>query len=98
MLARDAKAHTAQAVLVKMHSVIGPCQRPEKDGAVADSPRHWTSSVLAVCNRNDSVTADEAHRRFYADQRIRRGRTDNRAVCLRTDGSGAQIGSHRRAC
>src|SRR5690242_18359537 len=66
-------------------------QRAENDRGVGDSPRHWTSSVLAVRNWNDSGATHETDGWFDAHERVRRRRTNDRSVSLGADCSGAKI-------
>ena len=49
---------------------VGSRERPEKNRGVPNCACHGTGRVLRVRNRNDSIAADQADRRFDADDTV----------------------------
>ena len=75
---------------------IGPGHRAEERRRVGDRPGHRPGGVLRVGDRDDPRAADEPHRRLEADEAAAGGGRDDRAVGLRADARGGEIGRYRR--
>ena len=67
----------------------------EHDRDVGDGPAHGARRVLAVRDRDHAVLRDEPDRRLEPDDRVARRRADDRAIGLRADRHGTQVGGRR---